>query len=258
MANRVPTIGGNWKMNLHLQDAVALATELADAVTAQGVQVTVFPAFPYLMPVAATLANKHSAIRVGAQDAYTQANGAFTGEVSLSMLQDVGCSVVLVGHSERRHVIGECDALINEKVHAALNAGFEVVLAIGEKIEQRDAGMTDFVNYGQLCLGLAGVSAEQMARITIAYEPVWAIGTGKTATPEDAQQAHAAIRGCVKGIYNEDVADAVRIQYGGSMKPGNAAELLAQPDIDGGLIGGAALKAADFGGIIDAAAGVTA
>lgn len=258
MASRTPTIGGNWKMNLHLQDAVDLATGLADAVTGAGVQVTVFPAFPYLMPVASVFANKHSPIRVGAQDCYHQPNGAFTGEVSLSMLQDVGCSVVLIGHSERRHVVGEADALINQKVHAALDAGFEVVLAIGELLEQREQGMTDFVNYGQVCLGLAGVSAEQMARVTIAYEPVWAIGTGKTATPEDAQQAHAAIRGCLKGIYNDEIAQAVRIQYGGSMKPGNAGDLLAQPDIDGGLIGGASLKVEDFAAIIDAAAGVTA
>lgn len=258
MASRVPTIGGNWKMNLHLQDAVDLATGLADAVATDGVQVTVFPAFPYLMPVASVLANKHSAIRVGAQDCYHEPNGAFTGEVSLSMLQDVGCSVVLIGHSERRHVVGEPDALINQKVHAALDAGFEVVLAIGELLEQREQGMTDFVNYGQMCLGLAGVSAEQMARVTIAYEPVWAIGTGKTATPGDAQQAHAAIRSCLKGIYSEQIADAVRIQYGGSMKPGNAADLLAQPDIDGGLIGGASLKVEDFAAIVGAAAGVTA
>ncbi|XAM01657.1 triose-phosphate isomerase [Phycisphaeraceae bacterium D3-23] len=253
MAGRTPTIGGNWKMNLHLQDAVSLATELSQSVQGDGVQVAVFPAFPYLGLVASVFSQAHSPVRVGAQDFYHQPNGAFTGEVSLSMLQDVGCSVVLVGHSERRHVIGECDTLINEKVRAALEAGFEVVLAIGEKIEQREAGMTDFINYGQLCYGLAGVSAEQMKNITIAYEPVWAIGTGKTATPEDAQKAHAAIRSCVKGIYNEQVADAVRIQYGGSMKPGNAAELLAQPDIDGGLIGGAALKHEDFGAIIDAA-----
>ena len=254
MAHRTPTIGGNWKMNLHLQEALSLAAGLADAVVDPAAQVTVFPAFPYLAAVASVLADKRSPIQVGAQDAYPRANGAYTGEVSLSMLKDVGCSVVLAGHSERRHIVGEPDALINEKVHAALDAGLEVVLAIGETIQQRDAGMTDFVNYGQICLGLAGVTADQMARVTLAYEPVWAIGTGKTATPADAQAAHAAIRGCLKGIYNEQVAEAVRIQYGGSMKPGNAADLLAQPDIDGGLIGGASLKTEDFAAIVDAAA----
>ncbi len=169
------------------------------------------------------------------------------------MLKDVGVGSVLVGHSERRHVIGETDVLINEKVLAGLEAGMDVVLAIGEKLEQREAGQTDAVNAGQLGYGLAGVTAQQMAKITIAYEPVWAIGTGKTATPEDAQKAHAAIRAYLAYAYGQAVADTVRIQYGGSMKPANAVELLAQPDIDGGLIGGAALNVADFNGIIQAA-----
>ncbi|MEM7626940.1 MAG: triose-phosphate isomerase [Planctomycetota bacterium] len=254
MADRKPTIGGNWKMNLHTGEAKGLAVDLAAKVSGEDVEVTVFPAFPYLAMVAGTLADAGSSIKVGAQDCYAQANGAFTGEVSLSMLKDVGVATVLVGHSERRHVIGEDDLLVNQKVLAALEADFEVVLAIGEKIEQREAGQTDFINYAQLCYGLAGVTAEQMARVTIAYEPVWAIGTGKTATPEDAQAAHAAIRGCLSGIYSgTEVAAQTRIQYGGSMKPGNAAELLAQPDIDGGLIGGASLKADDFTAIINAA-----
>lgn len=241
-------------MNLHLREATDLASALADRVSGDSVQVTVFPAFPYLLPVAKVFHDKGAPIAVGAQDVYTQANGAFTGEVSLSMLQDCGVSTVLVGHSERRHVIGETDPLINDKVLAALEAGMDVVLAIGEKLEQRETGKTDAINLGQLGYGLAGVTDAQMARVTIAYEPVWAIGTGKTATPEDAQQAHAAVRSAVAFMFNRDIADAVRIQYGGSMKPGNAAELLAQSDIDGGLIGGAALKADDFVGIIDAAA----
>jgi triosephosphate isomerase len=253
---RQPHVGGNWKMNLHHAEAQALAAALAERLAGtagDAVEVSVFPAFPYLAAVSSALCDAGSAIKVGAQDAYTQANGAYTGEVSLSMLQDVGTKVVLIGHSERRHVIGETDALINEKVHAALNAGFEVILAIGEKLEQREAGQTDAINLGQTALGLAGVSAEQMSKVTLAYEPVWAIGTGKTATPQDAQAAHAAIRAGVKHLYGSDVADAVRIQYGGSMKPGNAADLLAQPDIDGGLIGGAALKPDDFTAIVEAA-----
>jgi len=250
---RKPTIGGNWKMNLHTAQAKALAVELAAKISDDAVEVTVFPAFPYLQMVAATLRDAGSRIKVGAQDAYPQANGAFTGEVSMSMLQDVGVSSVLVGHSERRHVIGESDELINEKLHAALEAGLDVVLAVGEKLEQRETGKTNLVNIGQTCLGLAGTKAAQMAKITIAYEPVWAIGTGKTATPQDAQDAHQAIRQAVESLHGPTVAHAVRIQYGGSMKPANAGELLSQPDIDGGLIGGAALQANDFAAIIDAA-----
>jgi len=253
VADRKPTFGGNWKMNLHAADAKALASDLAGKISSDAADVAVFPALPYLAVVAGVLCDAGSNLKVGAQNFYHQPNGAYTGEVSLSMLKDVGVGVVLVGHSERRHVLGESDVLVNEKVLAALEAGFDVVLAIGEKLEQREAGQTDFINYAQLCYGLAGVSAEQMARVTLAYEPVWAIGTGKTASPEDAQKAHAAIRSCLSGIYNSDVAKSVRIQYGGSMKPANAGELLAQPDIDGGLIGGAALKADDFVAIIDAA-----
>jgi triosephosphate isomerase len=169
------------------------------------------------------------------------------------MLMDVGVEVVLVGHSERRHVLGESNALCNAKTLAALNAGLEVILCIGEKLEQREAGQTDAVNWGQMALGLAGVTAAQMSKVTIAYEPVWAIGTGKTATPEDAQKAHAAIRAYLTFAYGKEVADGVRIQYGGSMKPGNAKDLIGQTDIDGGLIGGAALKSSDFTAICEAA-----
>ncbi len=254
MSTRRPFIGGNWKMNLHQGEAVDLALALADKITGDSVQIAVFPAFPYLLPVATVLHEKGAPIAVGAQDVYTQSNGAFTGEVSLSMLQDCGVSTVLVGHSERRHVIGETDPLINDKVLAALEAGMDVILAVGETIEQREADKTDSINTGQLGYGLAGVSDEQMKRVTIAYEPVWAIGTGKTATPDDAQRAHMVIRQAIAFMFDQAVADGVRIQYGGSMKPGNAAELLAQTDIDGGLIGGASLKADDFAGIIQAAA----
>lgn len=251
---RKPYVGGNWKMNMHHKDAIDLAKGLCEQVTAtDAVDVTIFVPFPYLAAVGQVLCDAGSGIKLGAQDFYTQPNGAFTGEVSLSQLKDVGVKSVLVGHSERRHVIGECDVLLNDKVLAALEADLEVVLCVGEKIEQREAGKTDFINFGQMCYGLAGVSAEQMAKITIAYEPVWAIGTGKTASPEDAQQAHAAIRGCLSSIYNNGVAEATRIQYGGSMKPGNAKELIGQADIDGGLIGGASLKAEDFAGIVSAA-----
>jgi triosephosphate isomerase (TIM) len=255
---RKPYVGGNWKMNLNGREAVELASKLADGFTAgDQVQATVFPAFPYLEKVGQVLSAKNSPIKLGAQDFYHKPNGAYTGEVSLAMLKDIGASVVLIGHSERRHVLGESDTLINDKVLAALEAGIEVILCVGEKIEQRDADKTDAVNCAQLSYGLAGVTAQQMARVTVAYEPVWAIGTGKTATTQDAQSAHAAIRKVVQfGLFNGDqaVADALRIQYGGSCKPSNAAELFAQADIDGGLIGGASLKADDFLAILHAAA----
>ena len=255
MAARKPYVGGNWKMNLNGQEAADLASALADGFKAGDVvEAAVCPAFPYLEKVASALAARNSPIKVGAQDFYTQPNGAFTGEVSLEMLKDVGASVVLVGHSERRHVIGETDPLLNDKVLAALEAGLEVILCIGEKIEQREAGKTDLINAGQLGYGLAGVTAQQMAKVTIAYEPVWAIGTGKTATPQDAQDTHKAVRAALAFLYNDAVADATRIQYGGSCKPSNANDLFAQPDIDGGLIGGAALKADDFLAILQAAA----
>jgi triosephosphate isomerase len=251
MTTRTPTVGGNWKMNLHHEQAAALAAALAERDIA-GVDVAVFPAFPYLAAVADVLCKAGSDIKLGAQDFYHEANGAYTGEVSLSMLKNVGCRTALVGHSERRHVISESDTLLNDKTLAALEAGLEVVLCIGETLDQREAGKTDAINRGQLGYGLAGVTADQMARVTIAYEPVWAIGTGKTATPADAQNAHAAVRQALAFLYNDDVAQSVRIQYGGSVKPANAAELFSQPDIDGGLIGGASLKPDDFGAIIDA------
>ncbi|MFA9478291.1 triose-phosphate isomerase [Phycisphaerales bacterium AB-hyl4] len=255
MAERKTIVGGNWKMNTNRAEASDLAGAVSEGFT-NGDQADVFvcPPFPYLIPVAERLsANNGNLVQLGAQNFYHEPNGAFTGEVSLAMLQDLGVSTVLTGHSERRHVIGETDVLINEKTLAALEAGLQVVLCIGETLEQREAGKTNFVNAAQLSYGLAGVTAEQMADVVIAYEPVWAIGTGKTATPEDAQKAHQFIREVLThGMFNETVGQSVRIQYGGSMKPANAKELLSQPDIDGGLIGGAALKADDFLAIVNA------
>ncbi len=257
MSSRKPFVGGNWKMNLHSDDVAALTGALVSAeVDGAKVDVAICPAFPYLPHVHELLDG--SDIMLGAQDAYQEPDGAFTGEVSLAMLQDVGVQVVIVGHSERRHVIAERDELINAKVLAALGTGFEVILCVGEKIEQREAFKTNNINAGQVCLGLAGVSREQMAKVTIAYEPVWAIGTGKTATTQDAREAHVAIRKTVAAMYGDEIADQTRIQYGGSVKPGNAAELFAMEDIDGGLIGGASLKADDFLAIVNAAADSTA
>ena len=253
MAKRKRFIGGNWKMNLHR----TAARELAQAVSAgcgDHAEVAIFPAFPYLLEVGQVLkANAKNQVKLGAQDCYFQPDGAFTGEVSLAMLKDVGVQVILAGHSERRHVLGESDVLINTKVRAALAAGLEVILCVGEKIEQRELGQTDAINAAQTQYGLAGVNGEQMSRVTIAYEPVWAIGTGKNATAADAQAAHLAIRKTLEAMFGAAVAQATRIQYGGSVKPSNAKELFAQPDIDGGLIGGASLKAPDFLGIVAAA-----
>jgi len=253
MTYRKPIVGGNWKMNLHHQEAVDLAQDLASRFAdGDKADVVIFPPFPYLTTIREVLGTSQN-IRLGAQDFYDQPNGAFTGEVSLSMLKDVGVQTVLVGHSERRHVIGENDELINRKVRAALSAGMEVILCVGEKLEQRELGQTNAVNAAQIQYGLAGVDAAQMDKITIAYEPVWAIGTGKTATTQDAQNAHKAIRNTLATMFDSALVQTVRIQYGGSVKPSNAEQLFSESDIDGGLIGGASLKADDFLAIVEAA-----
>ncbi len=252
MAMRKPIVGGNWKMNTNLASAAALAEEVVAKTSneAEQVEVVVFAPFPYLLKVGGLVAE--SKVALGAQDVYFEGDGAYTGEISVAMLKDVGCTWVLCGHSERRHVLGESDQLINQKVRASLAGGLKVILCIGETQAQREAGQTDAINIAQLEAGLADVTATVMGEIVIAYEPVWAIGTGLTASPADAQQAHAVIRNGVKALYGATVAESVRIQYGGSMKPGNAAELIGQSDIDGGLIGGAALKGDDFSQIVAA------
>lgn len=255
MRDRKPYVGGNWKMNTDRTSAAELTRAVADGVArVENVEVTVFPPFPYLLLVRSILRDRSSSVKLGAQDVYHRPDGAYTGEVSIEMLKDCGVSVVLCGHSERRHVIGETDELINLKVRAVLEAGLECILCVGETLDQRNAGHTDPVNQRQVRTGLADVSGDNMERLTIAYEPVWAIGTGKTATPEDAQDVQAKIRKLVTNLYGDDTAQRVRVLYGGSVKASNAAELFARPDIDGGLIGGASLKAADFVGIVRAAA----
>lgn len=253
MGERQPIVGGNWKMNTTRASAAELAASVREAVTIRpnGVEVVLFPPFPYLLEVGANLAG--TTIATGAQDVYHEPDGAFTGEVSVAMVRDCRCTWALAGHSERRHVIGESDDLVNRKLRAALDGGLSVILCVGETREQREAGETNAVNTGQIRHGLLEVSAEQMERVVIAYEPVWAIGTGLTATPEDAQAAHMVIRATLAELYDAEVAARTRIQYGGSVKPGNAAELFAQPDIDGGLIGGASLKGDDFAAIVSAA-----
>ncbi len=246
-------------MNLHREEAVSLAQQLVTGLrdTAH-VDVAIFPALPYLIPVAEALAegiaDHGTPVGLGIQNFYPEPDGAFTGEVSLAMAADCGCAVALVGHSERRHILGETDPLINRKVLAALNQGLDVTLCIGETLQQRETGQTHDINSGQLHLGLAGVSADDLTRVTIAYEPVWAIGTGKTATPDDAQAAHAHIRHMLGVMRGQEIAHQIRIQYGGSVKPGNAADLISQPDIDGFLVGGASLNPDDFIAIVQAAA----
>ena len=249
---RKPYLAGNWKMNLTRREALALVTAIRDhAAGKDAFDVAVAPPFVYLDEV--VRAASGSNVRVGAQNMCDEEAGAFTGEVSAAMLEDVGVSFVILGHSERRHVYGETDALVNAKVLRALATSLDVILCVGETIEEREAGQTETVVRTQLTEGLAGVSGHQMGRVTIAYEPVWAIGTGLTASPAQAGEVHEYLRGLLSGLYDEEVAAATRIQYGGSVKPANAAELLAVPDVDGALVGGAALQPETFLPILDAA-----
>jgi triosephosphate isomerase (TIM) len=255
MSDRKPFVGGNWKMNTNRTTGSDLARGVTDGLlTVDGVDVAVFPPFPYLLTVRSILRDRGSSVKLGAQDAYFQGEGAFTGEVSISMLRDCGVQQVLCGHSERRHVIGERDELVNKKLRAALEGGLDAVLCVGETLSEREAGHQDIVTARQVKTGLAEVPASLIDRLIIAYEPVWAIGTGKTATPEDAQDAHSQIRRLIERMYGADAGARVRIIYGGSLKPDLAPDIFEQPDVDGGLIGGASLNAADFVAICKAAA----
>ena len=248
---RRPLIAGNWKMNLNRAQAVELARGLVAAKTGSDCDILVCPPNVYLDSVGSALSD--SGISLGGQDVYFEASGAFTGQTSTSMLSDIGCTYVILGHSERRHVMGECDELINKKVLAALEAGLTPVLCVGELLEERESGDTKKVVQSQFDGSLAGLSEAQMLKTVIAYEPVWAIGTGKTASPEQAQEVHAALRKMLADRYNSQTSESVRILYGGSVKPANAAELMSQTDIDGALVGGASLKADSFAAIINAA-----
>ncbi len=251
---RKPFVAGNWKMNTDSHTSVELVERIASGsmeTAGQSVTVAVCPPFVYLQSVAKALSS--SGIAVGAQDMYFEPKGAFTGEISVSMLKDVGCLYCLCGHSERRHVIGEMDDLINKKVAAAITSGLLPILCVGELLEEREASQTNEVITRQVKKGLADLSNEKIQAVTIAYEPVWAIGTGLTATPEQAQEVHDFIRKLLGQMYSEEIAEEIRILYGGSVKPDNAAELMNQKDIDGSLVGGASLKADDFLAIIQAA-----
>ncbi len=242
---RKPIIAGNWKMNNTVADTVKLLDELKPLVadvTAADVVVCV----PFTDIAAAAAAAKDTNIHVGAQNVAWADKGAFTGEISADMLKEAGAEYVIIGHSERRQYFGETDESVNKRTVQALKHGLKPIVCVGETLAEREGGVTEKVLDGQLEGGFAGLTAGQMADIVVAYEPVWAIGTGKTATSEQAEETIRYIRGKLAAMFGRDTADKVRIQYGGSMNPGNASELMAQPDIDGGLIGGASLKAADF------------
>jgi len=250
---RKPFMAGNWKLNTDSHSSVALAKAVAAGsadLAGDHVDVAVMPPFVYLQAVAQAVSS--SAVAVGAQDVYFEQKGAFTGEISPAMLKDVGCTYVLCGHSERRHVIGESDELVGRKVTVAINGGLLPILCVGELLDERDGSKTENVVERHLRTGLAGLDAERMSAVTIAYEPVWAIGTGRTATPQQAQEVHLFIRGLLAKMYGKDLAREIRILYGGSVKPENARELMAQADVDGLLVGGASLKADDFIKIIQA------
>jgi triosephosphate isomerase len=248
-------VAGNWKMNLDADGGTELAGQLkAQVGDIVDVTVAVCPPFVYLQGIAEEL--KGSRIGVGAQNMYPESEGAYTGEISGLMLRDVGCRYVILGHSERRHVMGEEDGFINQKVRLALELGLEPILCIGEKLEQRQAGETEDVVVRQVEGGLEGVTESQMAMITLAYEPVWAIGTGVTATPDQAEEVHAMVRGLLGQLYGSEIADSTVIQYGGSVKPGNAEDLLSMPNVDGALVGGASLQAELFVPIVQAAQSV--
>ncbi len=247
-------VAGNWKMNTTLTSAQTLAGEIVAEVarTKPAVDVAVCPPFSYLLPVRDILAN--SPVMLGGQNAHFEKPGAFTGETSLEMLVDVGCRWVILGHSERRQFFGETDALVNRKVHAAWQRGLDVIFCIGEVLQDREAMRTESVLTTQLQAGLADVKVSQLNKLVVAYEPVWAIGTGVTASPEQAEAVHAFIRNWLATRFDRASAEALRIQYGGSVKPDNAKELLSQPNVDGALVGGASLKSDQFLGIVRAAA----
>lgn len=245
-------IAGNWKMMTTRESGASLAAAIAAGSrdwTSQ-VDVLICPPFPYLIPVLEAVSGSH--VQVGAQNCYFEEPGAFTGEVAASMLADVGVNSVILGHSERRHILGETDEVINRKVLKSLEKGLQVVLCVGELLEEREAERTDQVLDLQMGGGLANVDAGAMANVVIAYEPVWAIGTGKTASPEQAESAHAHLRKWLESHYTPQVAASTRILYGGSVKPANAETLLSQQNVDGALVGGASLKTEDFLPIIEA------
>jgi len=250
-------IAGNWKLFKTISEGIELANGLKRElfnISADDIDIVICPVFTALSEVGEVVSNSN--IYLGAQDAYWQDEGAFTGEVSAKLLKDVGCSYVILGHSERRQFFSETNDTVNKKIKAVLAHGLTPIVCVGEMLAEREAGNTFKVLEDHVVNGLKGFSAEEAQKLVIAYEPVWAIGTGKTATPAQAQEAHKFIRGVLEKLYNKEVAASMRIQYGGSVKPDNTEELMRQPDVDGALVGGASLKVDSFAQIVKAAAKV--
>ncbi len=242
---RKPMIAGNWKLHKTLEESASLVAELIQAVADNHkVEIVVAPVYTALGKVAETISGSN--IKLAAQNCYPEPHGAYTGEVSPPLLKDVGCQYVIIGHSERRQLFGESDELINNKARALAETGLGIIFCIGETLEEREAGKMFDILRRQVHSGLKNLSAKQMADVVVAYEPVWAIGTGKTASDEQAQEAHTFIRALLTELYDEHTANATRILYGGSVKPSNVDNLMSQPDVDGALVGGASLNAEDF------------
>jgi triosephosphate isomerase len=242
-------MAGNWKMNMLVSEAEVLVEGLKSGLDGtEEVDVVVAPPYPSLHPVGKALSG--SSIALAGQNLHWEKSGAYTGEVSASMLLDVGCKYVIIGHSERRQFFGETDETVNRRVKAALSAGLDPIVCVGEVLEERKSGRTWEVVERQTREGLAGISKEDAKRLVLAYEPVWAIGTGETATPDQAQEVHGKMRGLIQDLYDEGIAQGLRIQYGGSVKPDNVRGLMDQPDVDGALVGGASLKIESFLGIV--------
>ena len=238
-------------MNLHRDEALSLAKGIAQYVSdSKTYDIALCPAFIYLDAVSTILDG--SLVSLGAQNMHSQGNGAYTGEISATMLSDAGCQYVILGHSERREIFHECDVVVNDKLRTALQNGLKAIVCIGETLEQRENAQTEEIVSQQVRGSLNGITPEQMSDVTLAYEPIWAIGTGKVATPEQAEQVHAHLRSVLTDMFGEAAAESIRIQYGGSVKPENAAELLSQPNVDGALVGGASLTIEAFTGILSA------
>ena len=246
---RTPIIAGNWKLNKTVSDAVLLTTDLAKLVdNISDVEIVVAPVFTALSNVHDVINGTN--IQLAAQDLYWEDSGAFTGEVSAPMLKDVGCDYVIIGHSERRQYFGETNETVNQKVKAALSHELKPIICVGELLEERETGKTEAVIEDHVKGGIGDLTESEIESCVIAYEPVWAIGTGKTATPDQAQEVHSFIRDILKDCYSDKLASKIRIQYGGSVKPENAAELMSQQDVDGALVGGASLDAESFAEIV--------
>jgi len=245
MAKRVPLIAGNWKMNKTVEESAALVTALKKELSdVKDREILVCPPFTSLVTIKELV--KNSNIKLGAQNMYFEKSGAFTGEISALMLKSAGCECVIIGHSERRQYFGETDESVNKKMKVAFENSLLPILCVGETLQQREKNETFRIIEDQIKIGVAGLSKEQSEKLVIAYEPVWAIGTGKTASPQQAEEVHAFIRKTYSAIYGKDPAESVRILYGGSVKPDNVSEIMGKPNVDGALVGGASLKADDF------------